>query len=379
MFEQDVQLAKLLLEKYDNSQQRREQFHEELAAKRAELEELSEVRRSRESYADILAKAASLLERPDLQVSDPETSELEEEVLRLQESYDKADAEYSQFDELVEQLRERAPEIVKAAREALASNPPDLGGDEGDALDAPSIHDGSTEDDEGGYGYNPGAAVEESNVEHHHPAGHDVEGLAEEEEVLEEGLETEEVGAELAPEAAELLPEDESSFSENGGPEDGEEAIDAGNLLKRFNLHALKTKEAFTYGRGAGYVVDATSVLSRIPNYDITIRDGEDSTIRDELLRDFDQLSRELSGTFYIVFDSWYHPLVTIGNRVAAIYATGEGEGTREAAHNKLREVTREIERKHKSICVITGDDDLASTLKDREVFVISLNDFFNS
>jgi hypothetical protein len=360
MFEQDIVLARLLLEKCQASQQRRDEVHGELRQREDELAEQTAMRQSRENYADILAKAAALLERPDLQVETPDTTDLETYVHTLRDEAEVVTRQASQFEDLLAELEARAPEIVATARGEM----PEAG-----AVMAEADADDMASEDaaEGGEGEETTGEVEPAEEE---------EAAAEEPAAEDAGIEPEEdAGAELDDAAGETYrsePAEEEDLSR------GDDGYDAGNLLKRFNLHSLKTKEAFTYGRGAAYIVDASSVLERVPNYDLTIRGGEESALRDELLRDFDHLSRELSGTFYIVFDSWYHPLASIGNRVAAVYTTGDTEGTRDGAHKRIRDLIREVRNKHRSLCLVTNTDDLADQVRSDELFIISLADFFN-
>jgi hypothetical protein len=333
MFEQDIQLARLLLEKCQASRLRRDDLQANLVQQETELDQQLSLRREREGYADLMAKAAALLDRPDLEVRAPDTTELEVRVLELREEVDAVTQQSAQFEELLSELETRAPEIVANARGEVAG---------------PMVSDEQSQTEPG---------LDDSPEDQAAPVYEQADAEPADEISTATEVESEQEVAEEEPVA---------------------EAYDAGNLLKRFNLHALKTKEAFTYGRGAAYVIDASSVLERVPNYDITIRGGEPSAIRDELLRDFDQLSRELSGTFYLVFDSWYHPLVSVGNRVGSIYTTGELEGTRDGARRRVVDLVKELDGKHRNLCVVTSDDELAGRFRNDDLFIISLAEFFN-
>src|SRR5690606_2539796 len=95
--------------------------------------------------------------------------------------------------------------------------------------------------------------------------------------------------------------------------------------LSRFNLDHLKKKEAFTFGRGAAYVVDGESVLDRLPYYDYSLRGVLEAQTRDELARDIDVLSTELHGKFHIVYSSAHKPSIQLGEHVSLDCADGEG------------------------------------------------------
>ena len=350
MFEQDIELARLLIAKCQASQNQRDELQAALTERAQELEQQQSLKREREGYADVMAKAASLLERPDLQIALPDTTELETQVSELEEQANTASEQAAQFEELLDELASRAPEIVEKAR-AEAEEQQESRLDE--------------------------SAGEPEPEETSEPVGDAVEKEPTDDPGDAELPSTDETAAE---DNASVDAEPEEEAYSQDRYEAGEEtnAYDAGNLLKRFNLHALKTKEAFTYGRGAAYLVDASTVLERVPNYDIAIRGGEESTLRDELLRDLDHLSKELSGTFYAVFESWYHPLISVGNRVGAIYTTGELEGTRDGARQRTLELANELKDKHRTICIVTSDDDLAKLFEPDSVFIISLAEFFN-
>jgi len=321
MYEQDIELARLLLERLTELDKRAESLHAELDDTRKELQNIATVRDERAQYMDILSRAARLLERPDLEVESPQTSELENRETELIAHIDELHREALTYRELSSELSQRAPHLLSAAK-----------GDAAPAA-APAL-----------------AAAAEA------PA--------------DEPAPVQEPAAEPAPEEG----GSESPFGAGMSADD-----DPTLILNRFNINNLKTKESFTFGRGAAYLVDGTSVLERVPHYDTHFRAMKDTAARDELIRDIDALSRELSGAFHVVFSSWHQPAIATSHDVGVEYGTGEGEGTKLAGDRKLRELAIELGGQDRSLCIVTGDSTLADSLRGPGVHIISLGEFFKT
>ena len=147
--------------------------------------------------------------------------------------------------------------------------------------------------------------------------------------------------------------------------------------LSRFNLDHLKKKEAFTFGRGAAYVVDGESVLDRLPYYDYSLRGVLEAQTRDELARDIDVLSTELHGKFHIVYSSAHKPSIQLGEHVSLDCA--DGEGGKEAGDEHVRALVSDLIAKHTCVCVITGDVALADSVRGQSIHILQLHDFFRA
>jgi predicted RNA-binding protein with PIN domain len=321
MYEQDIELARLLLERLTELDKRAESLHAELDETRKELQNIATVRDERAQYMDILSRAARLLERPDLEVESPQSSELESRETELLAHIDELHREALVYRELSSELSQRAPHLLSAAQ--------------GDAVPAEAL---------------ALAAAAEAAADEPAPA-----------------LEQEAVQA----------PEEDAAESPFGAGMSADD--DPALILGRFNINNLKTKESFTFGRGAAYVVDGTSVLERVPHYDTHFRAMKETAARDELIRDIDVLSRELSGSFHVVFSSWHQPAIATSHDVGVEYGTGEGEGTKLAGNRRLRELASELGGQERSVCVVTGDTALADSLRGPGVHIISLGEFFKT
>jgi hypothetical protein len=326
MYEQDIELAKLLLSRLTELDTEVEQHEAELRGVRHELQQIAAVRDERSQYMDILSRAARLLERADLQVDMPTTHDHEARETELVQQIDDINREAQIYRDLIHELAQRAPALVAAA---------------------------------GGEAH---VAVEEA----------DPAAPADEPEL------------EVAPDVIDTEAHvDEPQPAEQGDPGDHpfplESDADPAMALSRFNVNTLKTKETFAFGRGAAYLVDATSVMDRVPHYDTHSRAVREPQVRDELLRDIDLLTSELSGTFYVVFSSWHQPAVQLSNAVVAAYGTGEDEGSKPAGDRRLRELAVELGGMERSVCIVTGDTTLAEELRAPGKHIISLGDFFHT
>jgi hypothetical protein len=369
MHEKDIELAKLLLSKLHELEGRRAKADAELARVESELEGVRKLREERSQYLEILARAAQLLNREDLKEELPETSALEDDAEKLLGELDEIRQTAAQYEELVQGLRERAPHLLESANaeapqasvaevEATAVN----GGDE-PVAEPPSATADSLEPVE-----------DEEHVPLLEPATAEDIVTAAEDAVADAPAETMEL--------AETMVEDldaEANAAVSDEEVESASSADTEISLKRFNVSNLKRREAFTHGRGAAYIIDATSVLERVPNYDHYVRGIEPELARDELIRDFDVLTRELSGTFHLIFNAWFQYAATHGNTLTVEFGTGPGEGTKEASDRRLRELVFEMTAKLRPVCIVTGDSTLADSVRGQGIHIIPLGEFFRA
>jgi hypothetical protein len=368
MYEQDIELTRLLLTKLTELDARGESLRAEISQCQTELDSSQSVRSEREQYLDVLTRAAQLLDRADLEVESPQLSELEQRMEELKGRLGALDEEVQQYRTLVDELRERAPGLLEAATGDSAPAEPA-------ALEAVDDEEFEPEEEPGGNyeGYattDPEPEAEEEAPFAEAAAAGDEAGEAAEPAVLE-----------IAPAAAvefaasavavEALGEEQPATAAVAGYEP-ETALD-----QLFDIKDLKVKEAFAYGLGAAYIVDATSVLDRVPNYDQHFRALQADQVRDELVRDLDRLSREISGDFYVVFDAAHHATVSTGTHVFVEYV--EGNGSKDATNERISELVAQMNEQERIACVVTGDSGLAEDVADDNVYVIPLGNFFNT
>lgn len=335
MYEQDIELTKLLLDKLHQLDEHGEDLRGKIDQLQGELEETVTIRDERENYLDVLSRAASLLERSDLQVESPETTTLESEINDLKSQMEAIDQEVIQYRKLVDELRERAPKLLQAASD--------------DAPDGTA----SVDDDQ------PTEQVDTEEVGSTSPFDQG--------EPAPEGdpPPTEDAGSTNEPAATEEPPQERADFSRPT------------ELSQLFNLKDLKVKEAFTYGLGAAYIVDATSVLDRVPHYDKHFLALPEDQIRDELINDINRLSNEISGDFFIIFTKPYEPSAERGTHVKVEFAGDDS--SKDDADNRVLSLVSEILEKDRVACVVTGDSTLGDTVRNQDVHVIALGDFFNT
>lgn len=398
MHEKDIELAKLLLSKLAELASRKALVDEELARVEGELESVRQLKEERSQYLDILSRAAELLNRQDLKEELPETSALEEHAEKLLGELDEIRQTASQYEELVDGLRERAPHLIASASEepaaaveevialaeveeqALAVAEPESADSRAAVADA--VAD-KTPDDEEAPLLEPATAADIAAADEHAGANEP------EDEEREVGADTVQdatiVEAPSADDGADpALPDTEplavaADLEDDAADEPATGSGETDISLRRFNVSNLMRREAFTHGRGAAYIVDATSVLERVPSYDHYVRGIEPDQAREELIRDFDVLTRELSGTFHLIFDAWFQYAATHGNTLTVEFGTGPGEGTKEASDRRLRELVFEMTAKLRPVCIVTGDSTLADSVRGQGIHIIPLGEFFRA
>ena len=384
MHEKDVELARLLLGKLDQLGAQHAQLAGELSQVQSDLAAQQQQRDERAAYLDILSRAAELLNRQDLHEDLPETSALEQHAAQLQGQLDEIEQVAAQYRELVEGLGQRAPQLIAyargdepaapAAKEAAASHAGvELTAFQGMDAETPSLELAEAEEPE------TQSAVAEPAPE---PGEDEADDAAETEPDPEAAEAAIEQPAEVAATEASGDSAEETDAPQEAGSETAAASgmdSDAKASLHRFNLSNLKRRESFTHGRGAAYIIDASSVLERVPNYDHYVRGIELEQAREELIHDFDVLGRELSGTFHLVFSSWFQYKVTHGNNLTVEFGSGPAEGTKEASDNRLRELVFEMTAKLRPVCVVTGDSAMADNVRGQGIHIIPLGEFFRA
>jgi hypothetical protein len=329
MHEKDIELARLLVARLSELEAERKQLADEARAVQDELAATTQIRDERSSYLDVLSRAAELLNRPDLQAESPETGELEARAAELEKAIADLDRTTEEYRGLVEDLGRRAPHLLAAARGEHAA----------------LVMQAEPEQTE---------ADEARGAQPQGPAG--LEPVEEEPRDERDN----EPAADSA--AAEALP-----------------PADQGDVLGRFNLAQLQRREAFTHGRGAAYVIDATSVLQRVPAYDNYIRGMDVEAVCNELIRDFDILGKELTGSFHLVFNKWFQSRVDFGNHLTVEFGSGDDEGSKPAGDSRLRDLVFEMTAKLRPVCVVTGDTALADSVSGQGIHIIPLGEFFRA
>ncbi|MEZ5339568.1 MAG: hypothetical protein R3F46_15060 [bacterium] len=454
MYEQDVKLARMLVDKIKAIKSEEGSVKEKLDTAREELGQVLKIREERDAYLAILSEAADLLDSKDLVVENPDTKDQQEQVDSLEYKLEELDEESSKYNRLIEALREKAPQLFEKVDESNPDAAPELSEEAREASSEETVASAETAE----------AETEEEEAEEAAPVTEAVieDAATEEAESAEESTEE----AEAAEPAAEIqaeeetpeLAEPEEAVIEDSGTEDEAEeeaaaedaaepqtvevhvgsnghagdaesvngngaheavaadedggealsepvapaaaAVDADQpapgvveqveatvvkvavesperTLSRFNLDHLKKKEAFTFGRGAAYIVDGDSVLDRLPYYDYSLRGVLEAQTRDELARDIDVLSTELHGKFHIVYSTQYKPSIQLGEHVTLNCA--QGDGGKEAGDEHIRELVSELIARHTCVCVITGDVALADSVRGQSIHILQLHDFFRA
>ena len=437
MYEQDVKLATMLIAKIRAIRGEENSVKEALNEARAELERVQQIREERDAYLAILSEAADLLDSKDLVVENPDTTEQQELVDGLEYKIEELDEESQKYNRLIEALREKAPQLFESSDSSDPEAASDLSEETQDDQNEEASASLETETDEEAAPVlndieDSKEAEQELEEEETEAETVQIEETAAEvaaEVVAEARTATDaenSAGEAAEAEAAEDEPEEsadaatqpptleihvgsnghagaESVSSGNGSPEkesantataiqSAPVASSAGEVqvstvkvavespertLSRFNLDHLKKKEAFTFGRGAAYIVDGDSVLDRLPYYDFSLRGVLENQTRDELARDIDVLSTELHGSFHIVYGSQYNSSINLGDDVSLNCA--DGEGGKEAADDHVRLLVSELIAKHTCVCVITGDVALADSVRGQSIHILQLHDFFRA
>ncbi len=421
MYEQDVKLAKMLVDKIKTIRGEEGSVRENLEKAREELQRVQQIREERDTYLAILSEAADLLDSKDLVIENPDTTEQQETVDNLEFKLEELDEESQKYSRLIESLRDKAPQLFEeiktddpTAAPELSEEALEVAGEEATAQVEDSATEQEAEDAE------PEAEPDEDAAEDAFEEGA-VETVAEEEAEGHEDQADEDSASDAADEepaepdtlevhvASKDYDEDTDQHSNGNGaqeiaavdaeaesvaasadslpaPGPAEEA-EAGvvkvavespeRTLSRFNLDHLKKKEAFTFGRGAAYIVDGDSVLDRLPYYDYSLRGVLENQTRDELARDIDVLSTELHGKFHIVYSSMYKPSIQLGEYVTLDCA--DGDGGKDAGDEHVRNLVSDLIAKHTCVCVITGDVALADSVRGQSIHILQLHDFFRA
>lgn len=306
MLKQDVELAKLLLEKSDSMLLRARELQGELDGVEDRLLEARSLKEERGGYEDVLARAAELLGREDLKVEPPQTDDLEEHASLIREELDKVLSESSEYARLLSTLRERAPQVMAAAGDeaprASANGLPDEAGDEEDG--AP------------------------------HPKG----------------------GA---------LPQiSQARFS--GGGEDAA-------LLSHFNLPLIQSKVG---PAGLAVVIDASSVIERVPFYDRHRLAVDEAGARDALVKDIAVLGGQVQCGFHLIFNAAHDTDIPHGGNIL-IEDGGGGDDARELVSQRVQALVSVYNGQGIPVAVVTGSPGLAETVRQGGAQAFQLAEFF--
>jgi len=436
MHEKDIELARLLIARDTELRERSAVLQTELNAVESRVAEAKAQSEQRDAYADILAKAADLLQRSDLTVETPDTGEDEARLAELQQQVSELEAQDQQYQELINALKERAPQLFDAATGALLSTPPGAATAALDVAEAAESVSSTVPDTS-----EPAVAIEDELAEPEPETAEEfavdaepVQSAAPEAALQDTEPEPEPQEAVTAEPAAADAPaaEPEPSSEPDAVPEisaspnlnnDWDEsvklyvagrgqAVEAeadsyaawtppaetnGNgahpsepdepltseelerFLQRFNLEQIQKETEEALGGEAAYVIDAASVLDNIPYYDREIRGGPARFIRDELLRDIDLLSRRLNGKVYLVLDQPHESEQKVSSKVAVRSLSPADKGRREAAEELFKQVLAEATKSGKPVSFVTGDAVLGGSLRSRRVHFFPLGDFFRT
>lgn len=331
MFEQDIELTRLLLDKVAALSSQGDKLRSELEQAEAELAKTQQVREERKNFQDVLARAADLLDRADLQVESPATTEQEEGVNALRAQLDEVDQAILTHRQVIDDLESSAPELVDAARAS-----------------ASTIEEPTTEE------------FSDSQVDEHERVEIEEEPSAE--ETADQGV-------------AEHIDED-------GAPEPSIAAADGHEwpaVAQLFNLEELRIKETFTYGKDAAFVIDATSVLARVPHYDRHFRALNEADISNELVGDIDRLSHEISGDFHVFFANQPPPSVEHSPQVIIHQITGESESGEASISEHVIDKITELRAQERVVCLVSGDVELTEAVAGPEIYIIPLSEFFKT
>jgi hypothetical protein len=424
MHEKDIELARLLIARDTELRERSAALQAELDGIQARVAEAKALSEQRDAYADILAKAADLLNRGDLAVEAPDTSADEARLAELQAQVGELEAQDRQYQELITALKERAPQLFDAATGALLSSPAEPSAAE---AEAPAVTEEPQAKAE------PPAAPEEdlpaeeaaasgaaSEPEPEPAAEPEPEAAsapaaelpAEPPAPAEAAPSPEQPEAEAAPASpggetdwdesvklyvagrGQAVPQQEEGMYSWGPPEEAasngaathqsepDEPLTADELerfLQRFNLEQIQKETDEALGGEAAYVIDAASVLDNIPYYDRDIRGGPVRFIRDELLRDIDLLSRRLNGRVYLVLDQPHETEQKVSSKVSLRSLSPADKGRREAAEELFKVVLAEATKSGKPVSFVSGDAVLGGSLRSRRVHFFPLGDFFRT
>jgi hypothetical protein len=382
MYEKDIQLARLLIERQaeltasgDRLREQEREIQERIRQIHAGVEE-------RNQYADILAQAADLLQRSDLTVEAPDTSTEESELAEVASQLNALTEQEVKFRELVDALRERAPQLFDAATGelSLADQPSHAG--ESSLQTSDQQTDSANQLSQ----TSPDNSVHGEEAESESLTINQADDWDEDVKVFVAGRtkvltpEDEEYLAREAARSLELQTEEETSQTSAAtlpsAPDEPltEEELD--RFLLRFNMDVIQRQVMQTLGPDAVFVVDAASVMNNIPYYDNAIRGGPVKFIREELLRDFGLLSRHLDRKVHLVLDHEHTPEAPLFAGVTLQTLHSGDQGQRVAQDTLLKSVLADAAQ-HTQVCLVTGELALGGSLRSRRVQFLPVTDFF--
>jgi hypothetical protein len=163
--------------------------------------------------------------------------------------------------------------------------------------------------------------------------------------------------------------------NESAGAEDEEESNYS--EFERFNLKTIRRREKSGHGPGAVYIIDGNSVLSRIPAYDFSQRELEETAVYEELARDLKTLGDEISGTFCILADSPIKLDDSVGGDISVVSPSSNGASTSEDRLNFLLRLADEYTGRLRNVCVVSGESDVLAEVRNRGMHTMGLSEFF--
>ncbi len=326
MHEKDIELTRLLLKEHKDRLGKAASLLEELSSAKEELDSVLDVRKQREGIHDVLSRAAALLEREDLGVDLPESADMEKHVSEMEGQLKGIQAEVAKYESLLEELKEKAPELLKLAQ------------------DEEEQANGSKPDSQ--------AKEKKQNPKEAPPAvGEDGGGPEDEMTPVEPDADREPAHATL------------SKLNKR----------ERKRLLSGFKVKSLTEKEAYAHGRGAVYLVDTKSIFGQIKSYDYANPKAKHDELRSLLALQFYGLSLELSGTFHMVFDAEFPDKDNFGNQVVVDSIDGDAAEYAKA----MRELVGSYSGRLRTVCLVTGDHALATSVDGQGAHIIPLDDFF--
>lgn len=309
MLKQDVELAKLLLDKSDSMLKRARELQGELDGVEDRLLEARSLKAERGGYEDVLARAAELLGREDLKVEAPQTDDLEEHASLIREELDKVLSESSEYARLLSTLRERAPQVMVAA------------GDNAPLASSNGLPEEGEQD-----------ADEEESAPH--------------------------------PKGGSLPQISLSRFS--GGGEDAA-------LLSHFNLPLIQSKVG---PAGLAVIIDASSVIERVPFYDRHRLAVDEAGARDALVKDVAVLGGQLQCGFHLIFNALHDSEIPHGGNIL-IEDGGGGADARDRVSHRVQELVSLYNAQGIPSAVVTGSPGLADTARQGGAQAFQLSEFF--
>lgn len=326
MHENDVELVKLLHQNCTAAEERMAGLQAELDSCKSDLDEIEQTYGARSGYSDILKQAAEVLDRKDLVVETPDPAELATKFDELNREFNEAGAEAGKYRALLDQLTDKAPDLLVAAG----------------LSDAPE----AVEEAEPAEDVEPVGDVD--------PAG-DVEPVEDESDASSAEDEPQAVAAEAEPMDEELAE------------------------LQKFNVKTIRRREKSGHGPGAVYIIDGISVLSRIPSYDFGMRSVDEQQVYEELAKDLCDLGDHISGSFCILAGKPMDLEGKVSSAISFVSPGTNGDGEPEERLHYLLRLADEYTGRLRNVCVVSGEPEVLAEVQNRGMHTMGLSEFFSA